>query len=103
MAHTSHGHHIAGTVMGNFPYRIARCGGVDLCNICKAESVSFAGAWTLPPQTEQVALTAPDNDGGRKVIGTADMNGDEIVRVTVTDPEMLKLFTPMVDRERAKT
>lgn len=38
MSFTSHGHHIPGTLKGNFtPSDVARCGGVNLCPRCKSE------------------------------------------------------------------
>lgn len=37
MAFTRHGHHIPGTVLDERPTRVARCGGVLLCTLCRTD------------------------------------------------------------------
>lgn len=41
MAHTSHGHHIAGTIDDHIPRPVHRCGGPGMCKDCSAESVQI--------------------------------------------------------------
>lgn len=39
MAFTSHGHHIPGTLLGDFkPHTTSRCGGIALCSRCRVEA-----------------------------------------------------------------
>ena len=41
MAFTRHGHHIPGTVLDEKPTRVARCGGVLLCTLCRTDAGVF--------------------------------------------------------------
>lgn len=38
--YTSHGHHIAGTVKGEKPVTVTRCGGPKLCDVCFGEALA---------------------------------------------------------------
>lgn len=76
--YTSHGHHIAGTVKGDTPHTVVRCGGPKLCDTCFGEALAentriqteqAGGSMFMSPyQMRQVAAKMrannPKPDGG---------------------------------------
>jgi len=62
--YTSHGHHIPGTVLESVrPIRVARCGGVSLCKVCKseAENIPTPIAPDLPKETPVDIVVAEED------------------------------------------
>jgi hypothetical protein len=84
MTYTEHGHHIPGSVPdGPRPAKRARCGGVGLCDKCQDDAIKILGHFPVFPMEISAKNVPVTFNYGDEVIGSADVNGDGTVKITM--------------------